>query len=209
MDEPPGVLPRLRQLTLQQVLEIRKLDEWLKFRESQQSLLRSGPDKILRSFDRYQKDLRHFQKKLGHWSLEHAPKAVEHQKRYATAFDLAVQAGMMTLFISLMPHSAVAEVGVGGLAAATLGEMSRGKIIEHMAASGIAERFRGITVKLLVRAQHAVELWWDRDHTYQLELMRNNEEMHRNELVDMLQEIQRASKLTAAHGLQAAEQASQ
>lgn len=209
MDEPPAVLPRLRHLTLDQVLEIRNLDEWEQFRQSQDSLLRSGPDKILHRFDTWQKHLRGFQKRLGRWALEHAPETIESGRKYATAFDLAVEAGLITLFISLAPHAAIAEAGVGGAAASALYELGKDKIIQHLEKSGVAEKIKGITVKLLVRAQNTAELWWDRDHTYQLELMRNNEVIHRRELVEMLQEIQHDSRLMSAAGLQTAEQSSQ
>lgn len=209
MDRQPGVLPRLRRLALDRVLEIRKLDEWERFRQSQDALLRSGPDEILRTFDKYQKHLRGFQKRLGRWALENAPETIERGRQFATAFDLAVEAGLITMFISLAPHAAVAEVGIAGLATSTLIDMTKGKIIERLRDSGVAETFRGITVKLLVRAQNTAQLWWDRDHTFQLELMRNNEVIHRRELVEMLQEIQHDSRLASAAGLQTAEQSSQ
>ena len=208
MDKKPALLPRLRKLDLHQVLEIRKLDEWQNFKECQSALLSTDTDHVLQSFERYQKSLLKFQGRLGRWAIDHAPEAMEREDRYNTAFDLTVQAGLITLFVALGPREKTAEIGLGGIAGAAFFELAKDKMLESLRECGVVERFRGMTVKLLVRAQSAVTSRWDTDHTFQLELMRKDEEVHRKDLLDMLLDIQKRTQLKGAFGLQTAEQGS-
>jgi hypothetical protein len=194
MDNPPPVvLPRLRALELKDVQSIRMLKEWETFKLSQQKLLMARPDTLLNDFHTYHGDLSAFQTALGKWSLTHGPKAEQAGHICETALKLVVQIGSVFLEAHLTTGGHAFE---GKLASKLLGDVE--KIVPKICPQ--------YCIKLLVSVTDTATGLINGDHAYQLELKRGGN-IAREELTDMIKEIEKSNELPVASSSGLAEQA--
>jgi hypothetical protein len=194
MDNPPEVnLPQISEMQLMDVEAIREFTEWQAFRKSQGRMLEAGFSDILNAFDDYQGKLRGFQEKLGDWASSKNTKTC---RRLSTGVSLVFQVGSEVLLASHGggPHSK--EI-IRDIAIATT---------RAMVERNIQESVNGFCVKLLVKAHnHLTGL--DKEHTFQLELMRKTGQIQRKEVEDMIREIQGSKDLLQLKPFGPAEQA--
>jgi hypothetical protein len=186
-------LPLLNELTVADVAELRQLDEWMAFKDSQSQILRE-PLRILEHMETFQSAFDEFQRALSSWyNIKYKRKETE--DRYCSYISLALSLGGRLII-------AGSDLGPYEKAATAFGV--------DQAVSGIPRRVKGYAAKLMVGVYDLGRRRLDADRTYTVELMQTNEELMREDVVELLRSIHRmgghevpgASKQVADQGIQ-------
>ncbi len=167
-------LPLLDQLTIADVAEIRQLDEWAAFKDAQTRILRE-PLRVLEHIDSFQSDFDRFQAALSDW-YNARYQSVRTEERYCSYVTLALSlAGK--LFVAGSQLSPYEKVG------ATLAA--------DQAAAHLPQKVKGYAAKLMVGVYDLGRKRLDADRSYTVELMQTSEELLREDVLDLLQAVNR------------------
>jgi hypothetical protein len=179
-------LPLLRDLTIADVLAVRKLPEWEIFKDAQASILRD-PLNCLDNLPAFQLAFDQFQRALSDWhniTYQH-DRTVD---RYCNFVSLLLSIGGLTIVagshLASIPHD-LAAVAIPAVA------------------ERIPRRVKGYAAKLMVGVYDVGRRQLDADRAYTIELMQTNEELLREEVVDLLRAVTDSSEATmpSASGL--------
>jgi hypothetical protein len=167
-------LPLLSELTIADVAEIRQLEEWMVFKNSQSRILRE-PLRVLEHIAAFQSSFDEFQRALSSWyNTKYQRKRTE--DRYCSCISLALSLGgkLIVAGSDLGPYE---KVGAGfGI---------------DQAIANLPSRVKGYAAKLMVGVYDIGRRKLDADRTYTIELMQTNEEIMRDDIVDLLRSIHR------------------
>jgi hypothetical protein len=205
MDQKPALLPRLRDMDLHHVLEIRELPEWRKFQDSQTEMLQARADGLSLRVADYYDGLGKFQDRLSLWSIEHAPGAVKRGKLFKTIASVVVQVGVVSIVLAIAPEGTAHSVGAIGLAAAAGLEVGKDRLKKFLEENYVTGWIEGMSVKLMVKAFDNMSNVLDSDHSYQLELIRHEKRLRVNEVIELVQDVQGSAAVVSTTG-QLAEQ---
>lgn len=169
-------LPLLSQLKVADIVEIRALPEWVAFKEAQAQILKQ-PLQCLELLDRFQRDFDRFQRALSHWyNAKYARPKTEN--RYCSYVSLALSLG-------------------GALIAAGSDMSAYQQVIASFAsergAQLIPKKIKGYAAKLVVGVYDLGRQQLDADRTYTIELMQTNNELMREDVLELLDLIHRKS----------------
>jgi hypothetical protein len=162
-------LPLLSELTVTDVVDLRQLPEWEKFKDSQQEILKN-PLRCLEKFPRFQSDFDAFQRAMSRWYNEKYQKP-KTQERYVSFVTFAV--------------------GVAGklIVAGMGGDHPLGNATVGFVPDLIPKRVKGFVAKLMVSVYDLGERRLDKDRSYSLELLETAEELTGEDVGDLISRI--------------------
>jgi hypothetical protein len=166
-------LPLLQHLSLSDIVEIQKLDEWNIFINKQQSVLRQ-PLKMHENLDDFQNELTRFQTKISelfkNGKIGSGPKVA---KRYATFITVGLQMLGQLIMLGVSRHFSDAT------------NPYLYKVLESGATAA-----GGYTVKLIVNMIDLDSRKIDSDLSYSIDIMRNDNPMNKEDLKDLIRRIE-------------------
>lgn len=166
-------LPLLQHLSLSDIVEIQKLDEWNIFINKQQSVLRY-PLKMRENLDDFQNELIRLQSKISELFKNGEIGAKSHvAKRYATFITVGLQILGKLVLLGVSRHFSQAA------------NPYLYKILESAATEAT-----GYTVKLIVNMIDLDSRKIDSDLSYSIDLMRYDNPMNKEELQDLIRRIE-------------------
>jgi hypothetical protein len=167
-------LPLLSELSVADVLAIRRLPEWEVFKDRQRQIL-ADPLGCLEHMDAFQGDFDAFQRALSDWYNE-TYKRQDTEDRYCNYVSLALSLGG-SLIVAGSDLTAVQGVaGEAGLLTV---------------AAKIPRRVQGYAAKLMVAVYDRGARRLDADRSYTVELMHTQEELLREDVLDLLHAVSR------------------
>jgi hypothetical protein len=166
-------LPLLKDLSIADVVEIReKIDEWKEFKDSQRKIL-GNPLNVLNNIEDFHNKFDSFQHALSIWYNKKYKQRVT-KDRYANFVTVALQiAGQYVL-------SGLDFSGEQFLKASA-----------HGAVSIIPEKVKGYAVKLLINVIDIGKMKLDQDRSYSLQIMKTNQELIKEDVVQIINDIKR------------------
>ena len=158
-------LPLLKELQMADVVEIRSLPEWSAFTSVQADIL-DKPHECLEKMERFQEKLEAFHRALSKWYYRKHGTAKTTAK-YAVYAHIVLRVGGLTFIV----NSGLPE--------------------EYQVATGcaweqISENLKGVAARLMVSFYDVGERQLDRERSYSMELLRMNEEVARDDILDLL-----------------------
>jgi hypothetical protein len=184
--QPAMNLPLLSKLSVADVVAIRQLPEWEPFKDAQQQILKN-PLKCLDNMEAFEESFDSFQRALSEW-YNITYKRDKTERRYGSLVSLALSVGGLLVVarsnLGPMPHD-VADFAIPAFS------------------TTLPQRVKGYAVKLLVGAFDFERNRLDKDRTYTIELMQANEELAREDVIDLLRSVnyQSENALPSAPGL--------
>jgi hypothetical protein len=185
-------LPLLRDLTVADVLELRGLPEWDSFKESQTQILKH-PLQCLDRLEEFQRNFDQFQRALSDWYNRKYEQA-RTEKKYCSYVSLALSLGGKLI-----------------VAGSDLGPYKKAfsMFASDRITSNIPQKVKGYAAKLMVGVYDIGKQRLDVDRTYTIELMQTNAEMLKEDVIALLNSINRdgvdmpsASEQIADQGIQ-------
>jgi hypothetical protein len=186
-------LPLLSSLTMADVLAIRQLPEWEPFKNAQARILQN-PLRCIDNLPAFEGAFDHFQRALSAWYND-AYRRDQTTERYSNFVSLALSIGGVLVVagsrLGPVPHD-LADAVIPALATA------------------LPRRIRGYAAKLMVGVYDRGEQRLDADRAYTIELMQTNEELVRDDVIELLTAVTRhqhdvlpgAAGLVADQGIQ-------
>jgi hypothetical protein len=175
-------LPLLSDLSVADVRKIRRLPEWTVFKDAQQRIL-MHPLECLNNIEPFEKAFDEFQRAMSNW-YNATHQSPETEKRYSSVVSFALSIGGVLIVagskLGPIPHD-VGDYTIPVLAAA------------------IPERVRGYAAKLMVGVYDRGRRQLDKDRGYTIELMQTNEELMRDDIIELLRRIDRNSEGSLPH----------
>jgi hypothetical protein len=165
-------LPLLSELTVADVLEIRGLPEWQSFKESQ-ALILKYPLHCLDRLEDFQRDFDNFQRELSEW-YNHKYQRARTEEKYCSYVSLA---------LSLAGKLIVAGSDLGPYEKA-VSSFATDRIVDN-----IPKKVKGYAAKLMVGVYDVGKQQLDTARTYTVELMQTNEELIREDVIELLNSI--------------------
>jgi hypothetical protein len=162
-------LPLLAKLTMADIVEVRRIDEWEPFRSAQTEIL-NNPLALHDLLPKFSKAFEQFQRALSTWYRRKYADA-ETQERYANFVTFLLQLGGRTIIATHAELHGFRHV----IADTALDELI----------ARIPKRVKGITAKLLMGVYNVGQLKLDKQRSYTIELMRSNQEVMRDEVADI------------------------
>jgi hypothetical protein len=162
-------LPLLAELTMADIVEIRRIDEWEAFRLAQTAIL-NNPLAVHELLPKFSEAFEQFQRELSTWYRRKYADA-ETQERYANFVTFLLQLGGRTIIATHAELHGFPHV----IADTVLDE----------AAAHLPKRVKGITAKLLMGVYNVGKAKLDKQRSYTIELMRSNQEVMREEIADI------------------------
>lgn len=156
------------------VVEIRTLPQWYVFTEKQAAILKE-PLRFMELMEDFQQDFDNFQKALSGWYNNKYEKA-RTEDRYFSHVSLA---------LSLAGKLIVAGSDLGPIKK-TLAGFGMDRLVGY-----IPKKVKGYVVKLMVNVYDAGSKRLDRDRSYSLELMRNNQELMGDDVEHLLNTVRK------------------
>jgi hypothetical protein len=170
--QPAMTLPLLSELSVADVVAIRQLPEWEPFKAAQQQILKN-PLKCLDNMEAFEESFDCFQRALSEW-YNVTYKRNKTEQRYGSLVSLAISIGGLLVVarsnLGPMPHDVV-DFAIPALSAA------------------LPRRVKGYAAKLMVGVFDFQKNKLDKDRTYTIELMQTNEELAREEVIDLLRSV--------------------
>ena len=179
-------LPLLSDLTVADVQAIRQLSEWKSFKDSQQLILKN-PLQCLDNIQPFQNAFDNFQRALSEW-YNRSYKRDQTEERYCSVVSFALSIGGVLVVagshLGPIPHD-LADLAIPALA------------------TKIPQKVKGYAAKLMVGVYDRGLHQLDADRAYTIELMQTNEELMRDDIVELLRAVDRGSQdaLPRAAGL--------
>jgi hypothetical protein len=180
-------LPLLSDLGVADVLAIRGLPEWEPFKNAQQQILQN-PLRVLESLQAFQESFDRFQHALSDW----------YNDKYKRDQTIQRYCNVVTWVLS------IGGVGVTAVAGSHLGTVPHDLLDLTIpeVAKRIPRRVKGYAAKLMVGVYDIGSRQLDADRSYSIELMRTNEELMREDVVELLRSVDRSENaLPGAAGL--------
>jgi hypothetical protein len=176
-------LPLLSKLTVADVLAVRQLPEWELFKNAQAAVL-DDPLHCLQKLPLFQDAFDEFQRALSDW-YNITYKRKETIERYCNLVSLVLSVGGLTIVagshLAGLPHELASAA-----APALAGRLPR--------------RVKGYAAKLMVGVYDIGAHRLDADRAYTIELMRTNEELLREDVIDLVLAVTESSQ-NAIEGL--------
>jgi hypothetical protein len=169
-------LPLLTELSVVDVVEVRRLPEWDAFKKAQAAILQN-PLECLNLLDQFQTDFGEFQSAFSNWfNRKYQQKKTE--ERYCSYISLAVSlAGKLIVVGSdLMPMGRV------------MANFAIDEVVKN-----IPRTVKGYAAKLMINVYDIGKDKLDRDRSYSIELMQTNAELTRGDVIDFLNKIMKKS----------------
>ncbi|MGD0557345.1 MAG: hypothetical protein ABSA93_20500 [Streptosporangiaceae bacterium] len=170
-------LPLLSELTVADVQAIRQLPEWETFKDSQKGIL-TDPLHCLDNLPRFQETFDEFQRALSDW-YHRTYKREQTIGRYCNFVSIALNIGgalvVAGAFRGPLPHD-MADLAVPGVVAS------------------IPRRVKGYAAKLMVGVYDIDKRQLDKDRAYTIELMQSDEELLREDVIDLLNSVSVGSR---------------
>jgi hypothetical protein len=167
-------LPLLKELSIADVVEVRNLPTWEQFKETQSKILKE-PLHCLDLLEDFQSDFDKFQRNLSDWFN----RKCEHKRTEDKYFNY------VSLALSLAGKIIVAGSDFGPVQK-TLAGVAMDRITKH-----IPKKVKGCAVKLMMNVYDKGKRKLDRERSYSMELMRNNAELTREDVINLLNSIRR------------------
>jgi hypothetical protein len=175
--QPAMNLPLLSQLSVADAVAIRQLPEWEPFKDAQQQILKN-PLKCLNNMAAFEESFDRFQHALSEW-YNITYKRDKTNRRYGSLVSLGLSIGGLLVVarsnLEPMPHD-VADFAIPALGTA------------------LPQQVKGYAVKLMVGVFDYEQKRLDKDRTYTIELMQTNEELAREDLIDLLRLVNSQSQ---------------
>jgi hypothetical protein len=170
--QPAMNLPLLSKLSVADVVAIRQLPEWEPFKDAQQKILKN-PLKCLDNMEAFEESFDSFQRALSEW-YNITDKRDRTEQRYGSLVSLALSIGGLLVVarsnLGPLPHD-VADYAIPALSVA------------------LPQRVKGYAVKLMVGVFDFEQNRLDKDRSYTIELMQTNEQLAREEVIDLLRSV--------------------
>jgi hypothetical protein len=167
-------LPLLSSLTMVDVLAIRQLPEWELFKNAQARILKN-PLQCVDNLPAFEEAFDQFQRALSAW-YNRTYQRDQTTERYCNFVSLALSIGGVLVVagshLGPVPHD---------LADATL----------PVLATALPRRIKGYAAKLMVGVYDRGQRRLDADRAYTIELMQTNEELVREDVVELLNSVTR------------------
>jgi hypothetical protein len=165
-------LPLLSDLTVADVVSIRKLPEWAPFKDAQARIL-EDPLNCLDNLEGFQQKFDDFQRSLSNWYNIRYERA-RTEKRYCSflSFALSLAGKLIIAGADVDPHAKVMLTVAG-----------------DRAVDSIPNKVKGFAAKLIVGVYDLGRRRIDKDRTYTVELMQTGAELLREDVVDLLASI--------------------
>jgi hypothetical protein len=163
-------LPLLSNLTMTDVVEVRRFDEWEAFRDAQTAILRN-PLGLVELLPKFSAAFDNFQGALSRW-YAHKYQDAETQQRYANFVTFLLQLGGRVICATVVPP------GEHYLSIAV-------DTMLHEAVEAIPKRVKGVVAKLMIGAYNVGLHQLDRERSYTVELMHSNQEVFQDEIRDL------------------------
>jgi hypothetical protein len=180
-------LPLLSDLNVADVLAIRGLPEWESFKNAQQQILQN-PLRVLEDLPTFQESFDRFQRALSGW----------YNDKYKRDQTIQRYCNVVTWVLS------IGGIGITAVAGSHIGTVPHDLLDLTIpeAAKRIPRRVKGYAAKLMVGVYDIGNHQLDANRSYSIELMRTNEELMREEVVELLQSVGRSENaLPGAAGL--------
>jgi len=183
-------LPLLRDLTMANVVELRRLAEWEAFKESQKRIL-TNPLRCLDYFEDFQKDFDAFQHAMSEWYNQKYERP-RTEERYVSVVSFVLKVAGRALVMGLGKEHPVESAAIG------------------FAPDLIPKKVKGYAAKLMVGVYDIGQRRLDQDRSYSLELLRTSEELMGEDVRDLIHRlIEKGDAATAGAGHQLADQGKQ
>ena len=179
-------LPLLSDLTVTDVLAIRRLPEWEPFKDAQARILRN-PLQCTENLPAFEDAFDRFQRALSSW-YNRTYRRSQTTERYCNFVTLALSIGGVLVVagshLGPVPHEVV-DVALPGLATA------------------LPHKIKGYAAKLMVGVYDRGQQRLDADRAYTIELMQTNDELLREDVEELLRSVtrQRQGSVPTASGL--------
>jgi hypothetical protein len=162
-------LPLLRDLTMADVVELRRLPEWEKFKDSQKLIL-TNPLRCLDYFEHFQNDFDAFQRAMSEW-YNRKYERPRTEERYVSIVSFVLQVAGRVLVMGLGKEHPLGRVAAG------------------FAPDLIPKKVKGYAAKLMVGVYDKGQKHLDKDRSYSLELMRTSEELTGDEVRELIHRL--------------------
>jgi hypothetical protein len=169
-------LPLLSDLSVTDVLEIRKLPEWEAFKDAQTAILRD-PLKILRRLPVFEEAFDRFQRALSGW----------YYGKYAQARTIGRYQNYVTFSLNIAGRIIIAGAHLPP-ALDVLAGTALPRLIDAIPAT-----VKGYAAKLMVGVYDVERRRLDANRSYTVELMQTNEELMRDDVIDLIRAVTAAS----------------
>lgn len=167
-------LPLLSDLTVADVLELRGLPEWDSFKESQAQILKY-PLQFLGLLEKFQRNFDQFQRALSDW-YNRKYERTRTVERYCSYVSLALSLGGKLIVVG-------SDLGTYEKAFSTF--------VSDQITKNIPKKVKGYAAKLMVGVYDIGKQQLDADRTYTIELMQTNAELMKEDVVALLNSINR------------------
>lgn len=162
-------LPLLSDLTVADVVEVRKLPEWLPFKESQAAILKD-PLHCAELLPQFQQHFDAFQRALSAWyNRAYARRATEEKYVSVVSLALSVAGQLVIAGTNLDPMAGVAA----GLAS--------DQVVRRL-----PDRIKGYAAKLMIGVYDLGARRLDAERSYTIELMQTEAELLKGDVLDLL-----------------------
>jgi hypothetical protein len=158
-------LPLLSELTISDVLEIRKLESWKDFIYKQSHIL-SNPLTIGDKYEEFQLAFETFQKEFSNWYYTKYPHNMI-KKRCTSHASIVLNVGGEVITYDL-----------------------NGTSLPYSDAKELPLLTKGVSIKLMMNVYNTDTNKLDKDRSYSLEVMRSEHEVKQNELYSIIQDTQ-------------------
>lgn len=166
-------LPLLGDLTVADVVEIRALPEWDRFKTAQAKVLKH-PLSILHNIEAFEDNFDEFQRALSEWYYRKYARA-KVEERYCNYVSLALNVAGQVL---------VAGSHLGNY------EKAGARVAVPFVVDHIPKVVKGYAVKLMVNVYDIARRELDADRSYSVELMQTNAELAREDVVDLVHAVE-------------------
>ena len=175
-------LPLLRDLTVADVLAVRRLPEWEVFKDAQASILQD-PLNCLDNLPAFQLAFDQFQRALSDW--------------YNVTYKRDMTVGRYCNFVSLVLSIGGLTIVAGSHLAAIPHDL--GTVAVPLIAERLPRKVKGYAAKLMVGVYDVGHRRLDADRAYTIELMQTSEELLQEEVVDLLRSVTGSSAAAMPH----------
>lgn len=162
-------LPLLSDLTMADVVELRKMSEWQAFKDSQ-TLILKDPRNCLSHFEGFQQHFDQFQRAMSGWynAKYERPKTEE---KYVNVVSFVIRIAGEAFTLAMAKDHDFA------------------KTLVRTATNLIPKKVKGYAAKLMVGVYDIGKQRLDNERSYSVELMRTNEELTREDVLDLINKI--------------------
>ena len=180
-------LPRMDELSLPDIVEVRQLPAWEGFSRAQQAVLQE-PLGVIDRLEHFSRAFDDFQLALSNWYFQRY-ELRQTAERFANFATIALQIAGRTMISLALPGEQAANILVGHIAGAALESL-------------IPRRVKGMMINLMVYVIDVERKVIDPRRSYSVELMRTEIEYTQAEVLDLIRQfVPASSTLEVANSL--------